>query len=290
MTKCLKLTQNQHARYCKAIENHSGFNRFWIIDNSAPVLELIAKCNSKSVDNISTFDFSTLYTSIPHSKLKEAIVWTIKKAFLGANKKYINVSNSRVFWSDKPLSKTYKGTTVQVTEGKLMDMITFLIDNIYVKCGTKVFRQVIGIPMGTDCAPFLANLFLYFYEFHFMEKMAKAKNPDIYRFRRVQRYLDDLIIVNGGDVMSVYAPDIYPSELVLKLENNDDQMTSFLDLFFTIMNKKIRHSLYDKRDEFPFDIVNYPNLSGNIYARYAYGVLIGQLLRMRGIRRLCQKE
>ena len=90
--------------------------------------------------------------------------------------------------------------------------------------------------------------------------------------------------------MSVYAPDIYPSELVLKLENNDDQMTSFLDLFFTIMNKKIRYSLYDKRDEFPFDIVNYPNLSGNIYARYAYGVLIGQLLRMRGIRRLCQKE
>ena len=57
-------------------------------------------------------------------------------------------------------------------------------------------------------------------------------------------------------------------------------MTSFLDLFFTITNKKLRHSLYDKRDEFPFDIVNYPNLSGNIYASNAYGVLIGQLLRI----------
>ena len=132
-------------------------------------------------------------------------------------------------------------------------MVTYLIDNIFVKCGTKVFRQIIGIPMGTDCAPFLANLFLYKYEFQFMEKMAKTKNPDIYEFRRVQRYLDDLLLVNGGDVMDKYAKDIYPSELVLKKENKDDQLASFLCLFLTIKNKKLRFSLYVKRDDFPLN-------------------------------------
>ena len=95
--------------------------------------------------------------------------------------------------------------------------------------------------MGTDCAPFLANLFLYKYEFQFMEKMAKAKNPDIYYLRRVQRYLDDLLLVNGGDFMDKYAKDIYPSELVLKKENNDDQLASFLCLFLTIKDKKLRY-------------------------------------------------
>jgi hypothetical protein len=178
------------------------------------------------------------------------------------------------------LNKKEKEMTVQVTKKELLDMVTYLIDNIFVKCGTKVFRQIIGIPMGTDCAPFLANLFLYKYEFQFMAKMAKTKNPDIYCFRRVQRYLDDLLLVNGGDVMDKYAKDIYPSELVLKKENNDDQLASFLCLFLTIKNNKLRYTLYDKRDDFPFQIVNYPNLSGHIYSSNAYGVLIGQLLRI----------
>ena len=120
----------------------------------------------------------------------------------------------------------------------------------------------------------------YWNEFQFMEKMSKAKNPDIYCFRRrVQRYLDDLLLVNGGNVMDKYAKDIYPSGLVLKKENNDDQIASFLCLCLT-KNKKLRYSLYDKRDDFPFEIVSCPNLSGNIYSSNAYGVLIGQMLRI----------
>ena len=72
--------------------------------------------------------------------------------------------------------------------------------------------------------------------------MAKQKNPDVYRFKRLARYLDDLIIFNGGDVMGKYSQDIYPEELVLKLENKDDQSCSFLDLFLTITNGKIENN------------------------------------------------
>jgi hypothetical protein len=43
-------------------------------------------------------------------------------------------------------------------------MLEFLIDNIFVSFGGIMFQQVVGIPMGTNCAPLLADLFLYSYE------------------------------------------------------------------------------------------------------------------------------
>ena len=42
---------------------------------------------------------------------------------------------------------------------KLLEMLEYLIDNIYIVVGNRVFQQHIGIPMGTDCAPLLANLY-----------------------------------------------------------------------------------------------------------------------------------
>ena len=49
-------------------------------------------------------------------------------------------------------------------------MIEFLIDNIFVQFGGRLFRQVIGIPIGTNCAPLLADLFLYSYENEFFSQ------------------------------------------------------------------------------------------------------------------------
>jgi hypothetical protein len=54
-------------------------------------------------------------------------------------------------------------------------MLEFLIDNIFVSFGGILFQQVVGIPMGTNCAPLLANLFVYSYESEFLEKLVKDK-------------------------------------------------------------------------------------------------------------------
>ena len=51
---------------------------------------------------------------------------------------------------------------------ELVTMIEYLVDNIFVQAGNKIFRQGIGIPMGTDCAPLLANLYLFHYEYKYM--------------------------------------------------------------------------------------------------------------------------
>ena len=60
--------------------------------------------------------------------------------------------------------------------------------------------------------------------------------------------------------------EIYPKELELKHENSEcDKNASYLDLQLDVVNQEIVTSLYDKRDDFPFKIVNFPDLSGNIH-------------------------
>ena len=67
------------------------------------------------------------------------------------------------------------------TTDNICKMIEFLIDNIFVQFGGRLFRQVIGIPMGTNCAPLLADLFLYSYENNMIKsghrRLARSFNP-----------------------------------------------------------------------------------------------------------------
>ena len=60
------------------------------------------------------------------------------------------------------------------TADKICKMIDFLFDNIFVQFGECLFHQVIGIPMGTNCALLLADLFLYSYENEFLDNMIKS--------------------------------------------------------------------------------------------------------------------
>ena len=120
--------------------------------------------------NVATYDFSALYTNIPHSKLKTRMASVISVAYEGMGKGYINVYRISARWLTTP-----QETTKAYDKDDLIEMINFLIDNVYVTCGDSLFRQVIGIPMGTDCASFLANLFLYSYEHDWM--MRKQQQP-----------------------------------------------------------------------------------------------------------------
>ena len=162
----------------------------------------------------------------------------------------------------------------------VIDTMKWLIDNIYVTFGDKCFRQVIGIPMGTDCAPFLANLFLYSYEYEWIDKQREDKQYQIlHKFKSCSRYIDDLLMINNDDLMTKLMTDIYPKELILVPDDCDGKSTPFLDLQITIKEKIISTSIFDKRDSFDFPIVNFPNLSGNIPHKSSYGVFIGELVR-----------
>ena len=156
-------------------------------------------------------------------------------------------------------------------------MIEFLIDNIFVQFGERLFHQVIGIPMGTNCAPLLFDLFLYSYENEFLDNMIKGGHRRLARsFNLCYRYIDDLIVFNNKKFLNY----IYPSELTVEKANKSDHLADYLDLTFIIdSGGKLSTRLYDKRDDFDFYIVNFPFLSSNIPSGPSYGVYISQLIR-----------
>ena len=64
--------------------------------------------------------------------------------------------------------KNYTYSKNKYTETDIVKMLEFLIDNIFVEFGGFMFQQTVGIPMGTNCAPLLADPFLYLYEAEFV--------------------------------------------------------------------------------------------------------------------------
>ena len=72
---------------------------------------------------------------------------------------------------------------------------------------------------------------------------------------------------------------IYPLELQLNKANTTDTKAPFLDLHLSIANRFVSSKIYDKRDEFDFDIVNFPFLDVDVPRRASYGVYISQLIR-----------
>ena len=158
-------------------------------------------------------------------------------------------------------------------------MIEFLVDNIYVRFGGQLFRQMIGIPMRTNCAPLLADLFLYSYKSEFLDKLVKEGKRKIARkFNLSYHYIDDLISFNNKR-FKVFISDIYPKELTISETTKSTSLASYLDLLF-IQDKSndITTKLYDKCDTFGFHIVNFPFMSSNILSSPAYGVYASQLI------------
>ena len=89
-------------------------------------------------------------------------------------------------------TKRYKLWSCQ----NVCEALIYLLDNIYIRLGTKLYRQIIGIPMGTFCAHRVADLFLICYERDLMTSLSDVKQAEIIEaFKSTSRYLDDLLIL-----------------------------------------------------------------------------------------------
>ena len=224
----------------------------WILKNSTSLLSSLDQLDVHTATSVQTFDFSTLYTSIAHDLLKSRISNLVHNAFQkerwSVRYEHIKVKRAQGYFTHD----INGGGNNMYTADNICKMIEFLIDNNFVQFGGHLFRQVTGIPMGTNCAPFLADLFLYSYENEFL---------DISHYRH-------------------YLKKIYPSQLTVEKANKSDYLADCLDLTFIIdSGGKLSTRLYDKRDDFDFHIVNFPLLSSNIPSGPSYGVYISQLIR-----------
>ena len=206
---------------------------FWSIKNSGEVLNKL-KSRGFRATSLSTYgsllifllyDFSTLYTTLPHNLIKEKLINLIEWTFKREGSPYIACNVRQAFFTSED-TKRYKLWSCQ----NVCEALIYLLDNIYIRFGTKLYRQIVGIPMGTNCAPLVADLFLFCYERDFMTSLSDVKQAEIIEaFKYTSRYLDDLLNIDNpyfeGMVNRIYTP-----ELQLNKANTSDTEAPFLDL------------------------------------------------------------
>ena len=95
---------------------------------------------------------------------------------------------------------------------------------------------------------------------------------------RCKSFLNDLLNIDNPYFEGM-VNQIYPPELQLNKANISDTEAPFLDLHLSVANGFVSSKIYDKRDDFDFDIVNFPFLDGDVPRRASYGVYISQLIR-----------
>ena len=233
--------------------------------------------NRRKAKTVASYDFTTLYTSIPHSKLLESLKFVCHDAYKCSKKLFLVANKNRAYWSDKSVNSK---KSISFTADLLLQWITFLVNNSYVTFGSRVYRQVIGIPMGTDCAPVVANIFLFYYELKFVSSLSEEELNDKYNFTEfTSRYLDDIIIFNdNGEFANIFS-EIYPSEMELVPTHSSDDHVNFLDLNISVKDGLFISSLFDKRTEFKFKVRSMPHFYSNAPNSSAIGTFISQLTR-----------
>ena len=269
-SKALKLILNHMRLYSNTVFERTNLNYYWIIDNS---LNFMDKVKDKNLQHMQTFDFSTLYTALPHSEIKNKFKKIFQKVYTREAKPYINVNAVKAYFS---ASKKNNSCSFRVSD--MMEVLDFILDNIFVKCGKDIYKQVIGIPIGLDSGQDIANLLLFCYESDYVEKISKQNLTLARKFSLCSRYIDDLFVGNFPSFRE-HIYKIYPRELEIKPESNNPKVIAFLDLKINCNNSQINFSIYDKRDDFNFPIVNFPYMDSCIPKKSALGVFHSQLIR-----------
>ena len=209
LTSCLTTIKNHVIKYCEKVYERSGKNLFWSIKNSCEVLNKL-KSRGFRASSLSTYVFSTLYTTLPHNLIKDKLVDLIDRTFQREGSLYIACNDRNAFFTSDAV-RNYNLWSCQ----KVCEALTFLLDNIYIRFGSKLYRQVVGIPMGTNCAPLVADLFLFCYERDFMLSLSEDNQSGVIEaFNSTSRYLDDLLNIDNNFFDSM-VNRIYPSELQL---------------------------------------------------------------------------
>ena len=116
----------------------------WILNNSTNLLSSLGQLGVHRAPSVQTFDFSTLYTSIPLNLLKSRMNNIINNCFQHKNGAppytHIKVGRNESFFANDPLNGDNKYTANDICK-----MIKFLVDNIYVRFGGQLFRQMVGL-------------------------------------------------------------------------------------------------------------------------------------------------
>ena len=131
LTKLLTHIKQGLQKYCETAYSRSGINQMWILKNSKELLEHLKSHTFNHVTSIKSFDFSTLYTAIPHQKLKDRLTSIIRNAFIFKNGNrrytYLVLGHAETYFV-----KEHSDSKNMYSEDDIIKMLEFLVDNIFV--------------------------------------------------------------------------------------------------------------------------------------------------------------
>ena len=206
-------------------------------------------------------DFSTLYTKLSHRDIKAVLKLTFSR-----NKSTLyTVYTSSAGWFKNP-----RKTTVHFSAEKLIETICFIIDTSYFRIEELIFKQDIGVPIGIDPGPLIANLTLRYFENLYMSNLYKRDYASARKMNLTYRLIDDITSINSDGVFQKHCTDMYPSSLILNKENTVDVSADVLDLSIEIEIDKFKVSVYDKRDKYKFNVIRFSPKQSNIPGRMGY--------------------
>ena len=274
----------------------------WVLRDSRRVPVMVRRMNNsipigeRGGVPLQTFDFAKMYTNIRLDVLKRRMRRLFAQLFRfkcdsSRRARYLRVSvtKGKSEWvsQQKPDSEHVKTFSIR----KLNAWFAYLVDNIYLTFTEDlVLRQRIGIPMGTNCAVYIANSFCYSYEYDFITQLVQAERTDLLRqFRYTLRFVDDLLSCNNP-VFSQYLytstvdangiKGIYPDFLRLSGEQDDTVRVAFLDTYVEFDGRCWFTKTYDKREHPPLSRVRalkYPHPSCYISKHAKYGIITSRL-------------
>ena len=287
----------------------------WICTSSREIKPLLNYLNrhvrksDRSNVSFQTMDFSKMYTNINLQDLKSRIHAIINRVFNARRAQYVRLSTDPLEskWSSVIDETQARNTHKYQYVDKLRFFVWFdyLVDHIYLRIGDKIFRQIIGIPMGTNPAVFIANIYCFTYELEFiMNLIEREKLSLLQSCRFVKRYIDDLLSANAiffaklactpnteqitDDINScLYGlTGIYPPCLTVNLESEGKSNIAFLDVLIQNVNDIFIASVYDKREHPPMNNVEdkkFPALHSLLADSSKYGIVTSQFHRFFSI-------
>ena len=155
LTPFLTVVKKHWIRYYDTVNERDGINYFWAIENSNDVLNKFKSKNFQA-SKLSTYDFSTLHTTLPHHLIKDKLIDLINRTFIRENTQYLASNEECAFFT----SDVYNNHNLWSCQ-KVCDALVYLLDNIFIRFGTKLYRQTTGVPMGTNCDPLVEICFFF---------------------------------------------------------------------------------------------------------------------------------
>ena len=267
----------------------------WIISDSTSVPNLVQRCRGswRAGARIATYDFSTMYTTLPHADMKARLRALIVRIFA----RRLESSRARFLLVRKDGSFAWLNSQRTVMKGEMIlsvenlpEMIDALIDNMFVQFGETIYQQTVGVPMGTNCAGFLANLYCFTYELDFMERLVSNGRFELaLSFQRCQRYIDDLLCLDVDkfeEYMYLKTGNdfgIYPEKYLSLSPEDSGSRVPYMDISLrSSRSRGLYTTIYDKRLESKYaniSVIRYPDISSIIASQAKYGIVTSQLHR-----------